>query len=96
VAARDHLFLPALSEVDLIAHTPLEIYFAFPHMPDLVVDITDFLEKKLEALAEHGTQTKRVPKWKKRAEELAVRAAEGEEFKYGEAFKRLILSYPKL
>lgn len=96
VAARDHLFLPAFSDLNLDAHTPSEIYFALPQVPDLVVDITDFFENKLKALAEHHTQTKRVPQWRKRTEELAIRAAENEDFKYGEPFKRLTLTHPKL
>lgn len=96
VAARDHLFLPALSDLNLGPHTPSEIYFALPEEPDLIVDITDFMEKKLQALAEHRTQTNRVPEWRQRTEDLAIRAAKDQGFKYGEPFKRLILTRPRL
>lgn len=96
VAARDHLFLPAFSDLNLEAHTPFEIHFALPQQPDLIVDITDFLEEKLGALAEHRSQTKRVPKWRQRTEDLAAQAAADQDFKYGEPFKRLVLTRPKL
>ncbi len=96
VAARDHLFLPAFLNLNLSAHTPFEIYFALPQEPDLIVDITDFLERKLQALAEHHTQTRRVPEWRQRTEDLAIRAAKDQGFEYGEPFKRLILTRPKL
>lgn len=96
VAARDHLFLPALQDVGLDAHGPREIYFCFPEKPDMVIDITDFMPIKLSALSQHKTQTERVPDWKERIIKINARMAEKENFKYGEAFKRLILTSKKL
>ncbi len=96
VAARDHLFLPAFSDLNLAAHTPWEIYFALPEVADLIIDITPFFQRKLEALSEHSSQTQRVSEWRKRTEELATRAAKDEDFRYGEPFKRLTLTRPKL
>ena len=93
VVARDHLFLPALLEVELPAHAPLELYFTFPPTPDYVVDITDVMEKKLEALEKHKSQLKRIPDWPEKIKLMSSKLAEGKTFSYAESFKRLALTY---
>lgn len=93
VVARDHLFVPAFLEVGLGAHAPLELYFTFPSNPDYVVDITDVMEKKIEALAKHESQLKRIPNWPDKIKMMASKLAEGQPFRYAETFKRLELTY---
>ena len=93
VVARDHLFLPAFLEVELEAHAPLELYFTFPPTPDYVVDITDVMEKKLEALEKHKSQLKGIPDWPEKIKLMSSKLAEGESFRYAESFKRLALTY---
>lgn len=93
VVARDHLFLPAFLEVELHAHAPLELYFTFPPTPDYVVDITDVMEKKLEALEKHKSQLERIPDWPEKIKMMSSKLAEGEPFRYAESFKRLVLTY---
>ncbi len=93
VVARDHLFLPAFLEVELHAHAPLELYFTFPPTPDYVVDITDVMEKKLEALEKHKSQLERIPDWPEKIKLMSSKLAEGKPFSYAESFKRLVLTY---
>ena len=93
VVARDHLFLPALLELELQAYAPLELYFTFPEKPDHVVDITDVMDKKLEALEKHKSQLEHIPKWREGIKMMGSKLAEGKPFKYGESFKRLPLTY---
>jgi LmbE family N-acetylglucosaminyl deacetylase len=93
VVARDHLFLPALLEVELIPHAPLELYFTFPPTPDYVIDITDVMEKKLEALEKHQSQLKSIPDWREKIKLMSSKLAEGKPFLYAESFKRLVLTY---
>jgi len=93
VVARDHLFLPAFLEVELQAHAPLELYFTFPPTPDYVVDITDVMEKKLEALEKHKSQLERIPDWPEKIKLMSSKLAEGKPFSYAESFKRLVLTY---
>ena len=93
VVARDHLFLPAFLEVELSAHAPLELYFTFPPIPDHVVDITDVMEKKLEALEKHQSQLSSITDWREKIKLMGSKLAEGKPFSYAESFKRLVLSY---
>ena len=93
VVARDHLFLPALLELGLQAHAPLEVFFTFPPTPDFVVDITDVMDKKLEALEKHKSQLSRIPDWPEKMKLMGSKLAEGHPFTYAESFKRLTLTY---
>lgn len=93
VVARDHLFLPAFLELELPAHAPLELYFTFPPIPDYVVDITDVMEKKLDALEKHQSQLKSITDWREKIKLMSSKLAEGKPFNYAESFKRLVLTY---
>jgi LmbE family N-acetylglucosaminyl deacetylase len=95
VYARDHLFLPALQELELSPHAPLEIHFTFPPVPDHVVDISDVMEKKLDAIAQHKSQLAQMPGWREKIRLMASKQAEGRPFAYAEAFKRLVLTHQK-
>ncbi len=96
VSARDRLFLPAIGEIGFPPHSPGEIYLSFPEKPNLIIDITDFIETKLSALAQHKTQTDRVPDWRKKIIENDANVAEKETFKYGEAFRRIVITAQEL
>ena len=89
----EDLFLPALLELELPAYAPLEIYFTFPPTPDHVVDITDVMDKKLEALEKHQSQLEHIPQWREGIKLMGSKLAEDESFTYAESFKRLPLTY---
>lgn len=92
VAARDHLFLPVLLELELLPHSPLELHFTFPPVADHVVDITAAMEKKLEAVSKHTSQLLQMPQWRENIKLMASKMAEGKPFQYAESFKRLVLT----
>ncbi|MBI1987036.1 MAG: PIG-L family deacetylase [Nitrospinae bacterium] len=91
VAARDHLFLPALLAIGLEPHSPREIYYTFPDIPDVISDITELMEVKLEAVAQHKSQMGPMSGWQDRVRGMGARLAEKEPFAYAEIFKRVEL-----
>ena len=93
VAARDHLFLADHTEAGIEPHEPREILFAFPGQPDHIVDISDTLERKLQAIRCHRSQVgeKDFPSWRRKMADWARDVAMDRDFTYGEGFKRLIL-----
>jgi len=92
VAARDHLFLPVLQEIGLSAHRPRAIFYTFPEKPDMVVDITDYIDLKLRAIAEHKSQIEHIPDWQDRIREMGARFGRERGYSYAEIFKRVELS----
>jgi len=93
VYARDHLFLPVLQEMEIPPFAPMEIHFTFPPAPDHVVNISDVMERKLEAIAQHKSQFAHMPGWRERIKLMAAKQAEGSPFQFAESFKRLVLAY---
>lgn len=91
VSARDHLFLPEQLAVGICPHTPSEILFTFPDEPDFFVDITDTLELKMEAIAQHKSQVKTSPHWAQRVKERAEANGRKSGCIYAEAFRRVQL-----
>jgi len=91
VSARDHLFLPEQLAVGFKPHSPRQMYFTFPEKPDLIVDITTTMEKKLDALSKHKTQLERIPDWREKIRQRAAELAKEQGFQYAETFRRVIL-----
>jgi LmbE family N-acetylglucosaminyl deacetylase len=89
VSARDHLFLPEQMAVGIGPHPPQEILFTFPDEPDFYVDISDTLELKMEAIAQHKSQVEISPHWAHRVKEWAEEHGKKNDCKYAEPFKRV-------
>jgi LmbE family N-acetylglucosaminyl deacetylase len=94
--ARDHLhFHEHIANEGLEPHKVRQLWYWGADEPDVIVDITDSIDRQIAALIRHQSQVaglnvapdetieRRV---KARASELAI----GYGFKYGEAFRRLI------
>lgn len=92
VAARDHLYLPALLAIGLQPHSPKEVLYIFPENPDMVSDISDFIEIKIEAVSQHRSQLILMRNWQERVRKRASQLAEGHPFPFAETFKRMELS----
>jgi LmbE family N-acetylglucosaminyl deacetylase len=92
VAARDHLYLPALSVIHLKAHHTPTALFAQPQDPDYFVDITPTLPRKLEAISRHLSQMGRVEGWQDRVRERAAEAGQKGGYPFAEGFHKLEMS----
>lgn len=91
VAARDHLFLPALSVIDLQPHHTPNALFAGADNPNYFVDISGALEAKIESIAQHKSQMTRVAGWQDRVRQRAAEVAQKGGLQYAEGFHRLEL-----
>lgn len=71
----------------MLPHKTAEIWFFNAEHPDLIVDITQTIERKIDALRAHVSQIgdgeEVFPRVRDRARELA----KGQDFEFGEAFK---------
>ncbi len=85
VASRDHLFLPGLEHAGLPRHRPEWLYLINWRNPDYYEDISEYLEKKLQAFSCHRSQVEQfqnpldfLRNWAKElGQKAGVAAAEG-------------------
>ncbi len=101
-SARDRLTFPELLDEGLEPHKVSEVYVAAGDQNvDHFVDVTDFLDKKFEALRAHASQmgewnpAEMVRQWSRDAAALArLRNYPGaQEMEYAEAFKYIHIGY---
>lgn len=92
--ARDRLTFPLHEQQGLAPHRVEELWIVNwgAKKPNYVVDVTDTIEKKLEALAAHASQFDDFPSVKKRVVERAVKHAQEENYELGESYIRLLMS----
>ena len=89
--ARDHLCYPQHLAEGLQPHKVQEVYLWGSEQPDTFLDITDTIEKKLEALFCHASQVgdrpdeERRTRWQQRFEEAGKKAG----VEVAESFKRI-------
>ena len=94
--ARDHLHFPDQITVDgLEPHKVRELWYWGADEPDIIVDVTDGIERQIAALVRHGSQIPgfNVPEGATMGERLKKGAADlaaGHGFEYGAVFRRLI------
>ena len=94
--ARDHLHFPEqITKEGLEPHKVKELWFWGPDEPNIIVDISDTIERQIAALERHESQVPGLTvepgqtvgdRVKKRSSELA----KGYGFKYGESFRRIV------
>lgn len=89
--ARDHLAYPDLLDEGLETHKVRELYFWGSEDVNYRFDITDYFEKKLEALCCHRSQVREhgIDKLKDWLIKENRKMAEGESFELAEAFYRV-------
>ena len=94
--ARDHLHFPEhITQEGLEPHKVRELWYWGADEPDVIVDITDSIDRQIAALVRHESQLPgfNVPAGKTIGERLTQRAAElanGYGFTHGAVFRRLI------
>ena len=91
IAARDPLYFAEQQRDGLLAHRVRECWLFATDAPDVVVDIGDTLEAKLDALSAHASQVSDWPRIAERVRERARAAGAPFGVPYAETFKRLEL-----
>lgn len=91
VAARDHLYVPEQLIGGLEPHHTSHVFLFSTDAPDHLEDISDFMEKKMEALALHASQLGHLPNWQDRVIQWAQLTGERMGVRYAEAFKHIEL-----
>ncbi|MCL6649818.1 MAG: PIG-L family deacetylase [Chloroflexi bacterium] len=88
-AARDHLYFPEQIAEGLEPHKTAEAWVMGVEHPDVYVDITDYIDRKIAALRCHVSQVGSGEGLEERVRQNAATLGETPGFAYAEAFKRL-------
>ncbi len=91
VTARDHLYVPEQLAAGLEPHHVSHVFLFSTDSPDHLEDVSDFMDKKLEALGCHASQVGQVADWRDRVTLWAEQTGELIGVQYAEAFKHLEL-----
>lgn len=89
--ARDWHFYPFLREIGLNPFRPEKLLLTPTDTPNLIMDITETIEKKIKALRFHKSQIENHPKWENNIRKWAREIAKNSDFEYGEAFYEMDL-----
>ena len=89
VSARDHLFMPGLSQIGIGVWRPQSLFLWGAEQPDHVEDISETLDLKIASLREHHSQLDESEGWPERVRQRAMEL--GKEAGYGaaEVFKKI-------
>jgi LmbE family N-acetylglucosaminyl deacetylase len=85
--ARDPLYFPEHALAGLEPHKTAEIWYFGAEEPDVVIDITDHFDAKIDALKAHASQIGDGDGLADRLRERAQEVAKDQPFELGEAFK---------
>jgi LmbE family N-acetylglucosaminyl deacetylase len=88
--ARDRLTFPELLAEGLEPYNVREVYVMGTESPDIWIDITTTMERKIEALLQHSSQL-RSPQALDRVRARATETAQGHDMQYAECFKKFVL-----
>lgn len=86
--ARDHLHFPEQLAAGLETHKVAEIYTTMTEEPEIVIDISDTIQTKIDALKEHKSQIGDPDSLQARIMTRTSELAERHGLKYAEGFKR--------
>jgi LmbE family N-acetylglucosaminyl deacetylase len=87
VSARDHLYLPGLSQIGLPMWRPEQLFLWSADEPDYTEDISATLERKIAALSQHKSQIREDDDWLGRMRRRAVQFGKAAGYAAGEPFK---------
>jgi LmbE family N-acetylglucosaminyl deacetylase len=89
-AAGNPLYFPELQQQGLLPHEVKELWLSSPSKGDILLDVTEFWEKKILALHQHASQIGDVEKFDKRMRSRHTQNSTLEFPRYEEKFKRII------
>jgi LmbE family N-acetylglucosaminyl deacetylase len=90
-AAGNRMYFPELLADGFEPHAPREIYFAGAVQPNMLVDVSDVVDCKIEAVLQHGSQIKEPEKLAPRMRQGLFRLTADGRAHYWEAFRRVLL-----
>ena len=88
-AAGSKAFFPELVDSGVMPHQIREAWFFGTKQPNIYVDITDTIDKKIEALKQHDGQILDMKKAEKHILERARKIGKKNKLKYAESFRQL-------
>jgi LmbE family N-acetylglucosaminyl deacetylase len=89
--ARDHMAFPELLAQGLEPHNVKEVFMMWWDNPEVLVDITDTIDLKLQALACHASQIRDLDAVAKRVRERAAHFGKLKGYAYAESFERIVI-----
>ena len=90
-AARNPMAFPALARSGLAAHRVRRIYLFWPNEPNVRVDVTATIGRKIDALRAHASQIKEPEKLEERMRAWAKEEGEAIGVEAGEAFRLVVI-----
>ncbi len=90
-AANNRMYFPELLADGFQMYPPKEIYFAGPVAPNLIVDITAYVPRKIEAIKKHVSQVKEPDKVDARMQQGLLRITPQGKTYFAESFRRVSL-----
>jgi len=90
-AARNPMAFPALARSGLVAHKVRRLYLFWPNEPNVRVDITTTLDRKIEALRAHASQIKEPERLTERIRAWAAEEGEPIGVAAGEALRVVVI-----
>jgi LmbE family N-acetylglucosaminyl deacetylase len=93
-AAGNHCFFPELLKEGLQPHEVDEVWMSVTHQPNVILDVSEHWEDKIEALKRHASQIGDPTAFEKKMLER-LGAEGGVERKYEEQFRRIKFRRPK-
>jgi LmbE family N-acetylglucosaminyl deacetylase len=89
--ARDHMAFPELLAQGLEPHKVKEVHMMWWENPEIVVDISGFIDLKMEALACHASQFKDFAAVEKRVRERGAELGQPRGFAFAETFEPIVI-----
>jgi LmbE family N-acetylglucosaminyl deacetylase len=91
VSARDHLFMPGLSQIGITVWRPEALFLWSAEQPDHVEDVSDFADQKFAALREHHSQLDENQGWEERVRQRMAEMGKEHGFSAVEMFKKIVV-----
>jgi LmbE family N-acetylglucosaminyl deacetylase len=90
-AARNPMAFPWLAKAGLASHIVRRLYLFWPNDPNVRVDVTATLDRKIDALRAHASQIKHPKRLEKRIREWATEVGEPIGAGAGEGFRLVVI-----
>jgi LmbE family N-acetylglucosaminyl deacetylase len=90
-ASGNRMYFPELLADGFEPHAPREIYFAGTVAPNTLVDVSGFVDRKIEAILQHASQVKAPDELGPRMRQGLFRMTADGQVHFWEAFRRVLL-----